>query len=120
MSECPEAPFRLLCRQSKIAVAVSLLAILSLACVTVMAPFAARPTQESLLGEEPTYPEIPRVPLKDAKAAFDGEASVFVDVRSSGEYDEAHIPGALSIPVNELEGRLAELDKSQWIITYCT
>jgi 3-mercaptopyruvate sulfurtransferase SseA len=64
--------------------------------------------------------EIPRIPLKEAKAAFDAGAAVFVDVRSATSYEAAHIPGALSIPLADLEARLAELDPNQWIITYCT
>ncbi|HEY5902067.1 MAG TPA: rhodanese-like domain-containing protein [Anaerolineales bacterium] len=64
--------------------------------------------------------EVPRLSLEEAKAAFDGKTAVFVDVRGAGSYAASHIPGALSIPLNELEGRLGELDPSQWIITYCT
>jgi rhodanese-related sulfurtransferase len=56
----------------------------------------------------------------DAKAAFDLEQAVFVDVRERAFYNESHIPGALSIPLNEIEARLGELNSSDWIITYCT
>jgi 3-mercaptopyruvate sulfurtransferase SseA len=66
------------------------------------------------------YPEVPRVSLEDAKAAFDEGTAVFVDVRSAEAYALSHIPGALSIPTTELGTRLGELDKEQWIITYCT
>ena len=61
-----------------------------------------------------------RVSLQDAKAAFDAGTAVFVDVRDSGSYSDAHIPGARLIPLNELSDHLAELDPSSWIITYCT
>jgi hypothetical protein len=30
------------------------------------------------------------------------------------------VSGALSIPLDQIENRLDELDTSQWIITYCT
>jgi 3-mercaptopyruvate sulfurtransferase SseA len=71
---------------------------------------------------EPQIPEteVPRVKLEDAKAAFDGGTAVFVDVRSPESYKSSHVPGALSIPVYEMEARAAELDPQQWIITYCT
>jgi hypothetical protein len=66
------------------------------------------------------YPEIQRVSLEDAKAAFDAQSAVFIDVRDSSSYAESHIPGALNIPLNELPNHLSELNKSDWIITYCT
>lgn len=69
---------------------------------------------------EETFPEIARVSLLDSKTAFDNKEAVFVDVRDASAYAESHIPGALSIPLAELETRLTELDPNQWIITYCT
>jgi hypothetical protein len=69
---------------------------------------------------EDTYPEIPRVSLADAKAAFDMGSAVFVDVRDSGSYAQSHVKGAISIPLAELPDRLNELNPSDWIITYCT
>ena len=42
-----------------------------------------------------------------------------LDVRPAGEYHYAHLPGALSIPVDELELRLAELPKGKTIVAYC-
>jgi hydroxyacylglutathione hydrolase len=69
---------------------------------------------------ESTYPEIARVPLADAKAAYDAKSAVFVDVRGATDYQSSHIPGAISIPLGEIESRSNELNKDQWIITYCT
>ncbi len=42
-----------------------------------------------------------------------------VDVRSPYEYQQKHIPGAINIPIDTLEKRLAELPKDSQIITYC-
>ncbi len=64
--------------------------------------------------------QVRRVSLADAKAAFDAGSAVFVDVRPTPSYDSSHIPGALSIPLNELTNHLNEFDPSSWIITYCT
>src|SRR4051812_12595560 len=44
---------------------------------------------------------------------------VLVDVRSPEEFDAGHIEGARSIPLDELEGRLAELPADQEIVAYC-
>jgi 3-mercaptopyruvate sulfurtransferase SseA len=70
--------------------------------------------------EEETYPEIARVSLEDAKAAFDSRTAVFVDVRGDPAYAAAHIAGSVSLPLGEIESHLDELDPNQWIITYCT
>lgn len=70
--------------------------------------------------EEETYPEIPRVSLEDTKDALDAGTAVIMDVRSAEAYQDRHIAGAINIPVAELVSRLDELDKTQWIITYCT
>jgi hypothetical protein len=69
---------------------------------------------------EASYPEIQRVSLEDAKAALDDNRAVFVDVRGASSYAESHVPGALSIPLLNLEDRLDELNPAEWIITYCT
>ncbi|MBJ8340831.1 metalloregulator ArsR/SmtB family transcription factor [Antrihabitans sp. YC3-6] len=42
-----------------------------------------------------------------------------LDVRPRTEYDAGHIPGALSIPLEELEDRLAELPAGNQIVAYC-
>jgi len=44
---------------------------------------------------------------------------VLVDVRPSEEYDAGHIKGARSIPISELEDRLAELPADREIVAYC-
>ncbi len=44
---------------------------------------------------------------------------VVLDVRPTLEYSQGHIPGARSIPVEELEKRLIELPPDQEIIAYC-
>ncbi len=63
---------------------------------------------------------IQRVSLADAKAAFDQNAALFLDVRDADSYNISHIVGAVNIPLGELGSRLNELDRNQWIITYCT
>ena len=66
------------------------------------------------------YPDVKRISIQDAKAALDLEAAVFVDVRGKEWYDQEHILGALSIPEDELEARMKELEPTAWIITYCS
>jgi rhodanese-related sulfurtransferase/predicted transcriptional regulator len=47
------------------------------------------------------------------------EEVVVLDVRPSDEYASGHIPGAVSIPVEELEDRLTELSREKEIVAYC-
>jgi hypothetical protein len=63
-------------------------------------------------------PQVSRVNLTQAKGAYDAGSAVFVDVRDKVYYDSSHIPGALSIPLNEIEQRLVELDPNDWLILY--
>jgi rhodanese-related sulfurtransferase len=44
---------------------------------------------------------------------------VLVDVRPSEEFEAGHIEGARSIPLEELEGRLAELPRDREVVAYC-
>lgn len=52
------------------------------------------------------------------KRMKDGTAIV-IDVRPRTEYDAGHIPGAISIPVQELEKHLASLPRRKEIVAYC-
>lgn len=45
--------------------------------------------------------------------------TVVVDVRPEPEYAEAHLPGAVHIPVEQLAERLAELPRDKEIVAYC-
>jgi rhodanese-related sulfurtransferase/predicted transcriptional regulator len=44
---------------------------------------------------------------------------VLVDVRPAEEFAAGHIEGARSIPIEELEGRLAELPADREVVAYC-
>src|SRR5438477_6103622 len=45
--------------------------------------------------------------------------AVLVDVRPAEEYEAGHIDGARSIPISELEQRLADLPEDREVIAYC-
>ena len=44
---------------------------------------------------------------------------VVVDVRPRVEFEAGHLPGALSIPLDELSHRLSELDPDSSVVAYC-
>jgi rhodanese-related sulfurtransferase/TusA-related sulfurtransferase len=47
------------------------------------------------------------------------ETIIVVDVREPAEYAFHHVPGAISIPLGELEGRTNELDSERQIAVIC-
>lgn len=44
---------------------------------------------------------------------------IVLDVRPGEEYRAGHIPGALSVPLDELEQRLAEIPRDGEVVAYC-
>ena len=58
--------------------------------------------------------------MVEAKDHWKSRNPVIVDVRSRAEYERAHIPDALSIPLAEIQTRFHELPRDVEIITYCT
>jgi len=46
-------------------------------------------------------------------------AVTVLDVRPKEEYTAGHIPGAISIPLKELQLRLSDLSRDQEIVAYC-
>lgn len=47
------------------------------------------------------------------------EAVTVLDVRPEDEFALGHLPGALNVPLRDLEARLLELDPAQEIVAYC-
>ena len=80
---------------------------------------APLPTKSGLPESEAA---VPRVTAEEAKAALDRGEAIIVDVRGPEAYAEAHIAGAVLVPLGNFEGDIANvsLDKNKWIITYCT
>ena len=55
--------------------------------------------------------ETPEIGIDQLAAAVKGGAAI-VDVREPGEYVAGHVPGAVLIPMGQLSGRTAELDRA--------
>lgn len=47
-----------------------------------------------------------------------GHAPVIIDVRSEKDFQAGHLPGAINIPLEELERRRAELDAAKPTVFY--
>jgi rhodanese-related sulfurtransferase len=75
-----------------------------------------REVTESYLDRRDTLEPIVPEELRRRLAAGD---VTLIDVRPADEFAAGHIPGALSMPVAELAGRLRELPKRTEIVAYC-
>jgi rhodanese-related sulfurtransferase len=67
--------------------------------------------------------EATRVTVDEIKERMDrGEAFTFIDTRNPQAWAEADtkLPGALRIPLDELEEDLDEIPHDRTVITYCT
>jgi LPXTG-site transpeptidase (sortase) family protein len=60
------------------------------------------------------------ISVDEAYKFYNDGGYFFLDVRSESEYDNGHIKGAVNIPYNQLEDRLAELPADTPIIVYCS
>jgi DNA-binding transcriptional ArsR family regulator len=63
--------------------------------------------------------EVEAIGGKELIARLSRGDAVLVDVRPTEEYAAGHIDGARSIPIDELERRLAELPADHEVIAYC-
>ena len=64
--------------------------------------------------------DAPRISLAEAKKAFDDGSAVFIDTHLKNAYDDGHIPGAINIPVAELDLKVNTIPKGKKIIAYCS
>jgi rhodanese-related sulfurtransferase len=48
-----------------------------------------------------------------------GQQAQLVEVLPADEYDWAHLPGAVNLPLKELDARAGQLDRSRPVIVYC-
>ncbi len=60
-----------------------------------------------------------------AARALIAKGATVIDVRTTGEFEEVHLPQATNIPIDDLGGRLAEVDalvggdKTKPVVVYC-
>jgi rhodanese-related sulfurtransferase len=69
-------------------------------------------------------PGAPKVASVDALAAFPDvrdKRAIVIDVREREPYAREHLPGAISMPIGEIDARLGELAsrKADRIVVYC-
>ena len=75
---------------------------------------AVLPAAEPAHNVQSACPEVPMIrSVDDTREAF------MLDVRPAREYQAGHFPGAVSIPLADLEERAGELPTDQRVIVYC-
>ena len=62
---------------------------------------------------------MPDVSVEDLAAVHSRGAAQVIDVREPAEYVAGHVPGAASVPMTQLPGRLGELDRSRPVFVIC-
>jgi len=69
----------------------------------------------------PGAPDYINIDVEKAYEMLEGnpEQIILLDVRTEEEYSAEYIPGAINIPLSDLESRIDELDSSKAIIVYC-
>lgn len=77
-----------------------------------------RKASEKETKEETKYEDV--IDLTDLRKKLEDEEAIFIlDVREPAEYAFNHIPGAVNIPLGELEDRLSEIDQDKEIDVIC-
>ena len=63
--------------------------------------------------------ELDAMDADELMAQIESGGVTLLDVRPEQEYSAGHLPGALNIPVEELQERLRELPEGQTVVAYC-
>jgi rhodanese-related sulfurtransferase len=73
-----------------------------------------------VLGQVADETAVPRVSVADLKKAADTGQVLILDVRDAGSYAGGHLPGAINIPLEALQQKLATLKAAKKpIVAYC-
>ncbi len=72
-------------------------------------------------GVDGDVPHPATVTVQELKASLDGGVKPLVfDARSKASYEAGHIPGAISLPLDELDERVSEIPRNRPVIFYCS
>lgn len=63
--------------------------------------------------------ELEKISVEELQARLRNDDVILIDVRPREEYLSGHLPGALSIPLGELENRVGEISRDKAIVVYC-
>lgn len=76
-------------------------------------------SNECKLQEEESRERLKTITNNELRAKIKLNFGKILDVRSKEEYEKEHIPGAISIPLDELADNLDQLDKKEELNVIC-
>ena len=56
---------------------------------------------------------------RDELRELTGQGAQLVEVLPTDDYDWAHLPGAVNLPLKQLDAGAGQLDRSRPVIVYC-
>ena len=68
---------------------------------------------------KPGGPRAADVDAAEARRLQEEKGAVILDVRERSEWQRARVPGAVHVPLVEVESRLAELPKDRPVVVHC-
>jgi rhodanese-like protein len=90
---------------------------------TATSPIQITPTDPLQMTQQPggdaELAKARRITRDQAMRLVKQKKAVYVDVRSKETFDESHLPGAISLPLSQLQERFKELPLKKLLITYC-
>jgi len=63
--------------------------------------------------------DLEAIPRDELLARVRSDLVTVLDVRPAEEYAAGHVPGAINVPLSELESQLKKLDPAQEVVAYC-
>ena len=87
-------------------------------------PIQATATQTSTYTPNPPTPDenasVKRISVTDLQSKVAAKQVTVIDVRDKTTFISSHIPGALHVPMAQVESQVTFLPKDKPIVTYCT
>lgn len=75
-------------------------------------------SQEANSESAPSYKDVNKAMWKKIETDHPG-ATMIVDVRTTGEWQQGHLDGAIHIPMSQFRSRMNEISKDKKILIYC-
>ncbi len=83
-------------------------------------PVAAPADDHDHAALEAEIAKTPRITVEELKALMDAGDVAVVDVRHQNDFMDAHLPGAMQIPLSFIEGEIPYFPRDKKIVTYCS
>ena len=94
--------------------------VFTVVALIVMTPPAATAREQQQDQEEDTSSARLRIDWKEFRKLYDSNTLDLVDVRGDVSFESGHIPGARSIPLDQIGKHIGELRRSRKpIVLYC-